>query len=304
HAPRAILRPGALVHPAGAGEAEQGAPEHDSPNAMQETRGNRGRPKRSTVRNHAVALALAAALAGGAAGPPAAGAQARLPKPVGWINDLANIIEPERERQIQAVIDEVRAKSGGEIVVVTLPTLLGRTAPELALQLGREWGVGRAGEPGDTLRNTGVVVLVVPRETSDDGRGHARIETGLGTPFITAAEAGRILDDFMIPRFREGDYGTGILLGVVAIAREYAERFGFELTGEVPREIREPEARGGPTAIGVIVLAVVIVIILMALRRGGGGGRGGFRGGGRGRRFRGPIFIPFPIGGSHRGGWG
>src|SRR5690606_6468048 len=145
--------------------------------------------KRCAGRRHAVALALAAVLAGSAVGPPGAGAQARLPRPVGWINDFANIIEPERERQIQAIIDEVRAKSGGEIVVVTLPTLLGRTPPELALQIGREWSVGRAGEPGDTLRNTGVVVLVVPRETSDDGRGHARIETGLGVPFITAEGA-------------------------------------------------------------------------------------------------------------------
>src|SRR5690606_24038942 len=143
------------------------------------------------------------------------------------------------------------------IVVVTMPTLLGRTRDELALQLGREWGVGRAGEPGDTLRNTGVVVLVVPKETSEDGRGHVKIETGLGTStFITAAEAGRIQDELMVPRFRERDYGTGILLGVAAIAREYAERFGFELTGEMPRVAERappPAAGAGPTLVVIVV---------------------------------------------------
>ena len=147
----------------------------------------------------AVAAGIAALVACGPAEEPAE--DVRLPEPVGYVNDFADVITPEYEQQIQAVIDEVRAKSGGEIVVVTLPSLMGRTRDELALQIGREWGVGQRGEPGDPARNTGVVVLVVPKETSPDGRGHAKIETGLGaSTFITAAEAGQILDRFMIPQ--------------------------------------------------------------------------------------------------------
>src|SRR5690606_30217745 len=112
---------------------------------------------------------------------PPAGAQLRLPRPVGYVNDFANVLSAQDEARIGAVIEEVRAKSGGEIVVVTLPSLEGRTRDEVALQIGREWRIGRRGEPGDPARNTGVVVLVVPRETSPDGRGHLKIETGLGT---------------------------------------------------------------------------------------------------------------------------
>lgn len=52
--------------------------------------------------------------------------------------------------------------------------------------------MGRRGDPGDPARNTGIVVLVVPKETAPDGRGQLKIETGTGTTrFITAAEAGR-----------------------------------------------------------------------------------------------------------------
>ena len=93
---------------------------------------------------------------------PSAWAQLRLPQPVGYVNDFANVLAPEDERRITRVIDEVRAKTGGEIVVVTLPSLEGRTRDEVALQIGREWGIGRRGEPGDPARNTGTVVLVVP----------------------------------------------------------------------------------------------------------------------------------------------
>src|SRR5690606_25660595 len=174
---------------------------------------------------------------------PAAGAaQYRAPEPVGWVNDFANVIPPDREAAIERAILEVRSKSGGEIVVVTLPSLEGRTRDEVALEIGRQWGVGRRGDPGDPARNTGIVVLVVPKETAPDGRGQLKIETGIGTTrFITAAEAGRVADNYMIPYFREGDYGMGIYAGVMALAAMYAEEFGFELTGEVPTPPRRDE---------------------------------------------------------------
>ena len=68
------------------------------------------------------------------------------------------------------------------------------------------------GGPGDRARNTGVIVLVVPKETSPDGQGHVFIETGLGAEgFITDATAGAMRDE-AIPLFRQRDYGGGIEL--------------------------------------------------------------------------------------------
>jgi uncharacterized protein len=169
----------------------------------------------------------------------------------------------------------------------------------VALRLGREWGVGRAGEPGDPARNTGLIMLVVPKETSPDGRGHLRIETGLGTnTFITAAEGGRIADLHVIPAFREGDYGTGILHGVQGLAQEYAERFGFELTGEIAEAVQERRGGDGAPGLPGILIAIIVVAILIALfsGRGGGGGRGGRR------RSNLPIILPLLFGG--RGGFG
>src|SRR5690606_25948933 len=150
------------------------------------------------------------------ASPPAHAQRIQIPAPVGMVKDFANVIAAERDAPITRIVEEVRAKSGGEIAIVTLATLQGRPRDELALTIGREWGVGQKGDTGDPNRNTGTVVLVIPRETSDDGRGHLKIETGTGTTtFITAAEAGRVADRYLVPEFRRGDYGTGILMGVV-----------------------------------------------------------------------------------------
>ncbi|MEW5930209.1 MAG: TPM domain-containing protein, partial [Gemmatimonadota bacterium] len=232
--------------------------------------------------------ALLALLAGLLWAPPAA-AQLQLPRPTGYVNDFADVIPAEQEAAIDAVIQEVRAKSGGEIAVVTLPSLEGRPPSEVSLQVLREWGVGASGQPGDSLANTGTVVMVAPRERE------ARIELGYATnTFITAAESGRILDQYMVPHFRQGDYGTGILEGVRAVGQQYAARFGFQLTGQVPgaaapgAPVQRPVSGGGG---GRILFYVILAFFIFSFFRRGGGGGGG---GGRRRRYGGPIILPFP----------
>lgn len=256
-------------------------------------------------------MLIVAMLASGSAAlaAPAAAQRVELPAPVGYVNDFADVIPENVEASIGNVVDEVRAKSGGEIVVVTLPTLPGgRSRDEIALEIGRQWRIGPAGAAGDQQRNTGAVVLVVPRETSVDGRGHLKIELGdVTSTFITATEAGRIRDQLMIPAFREQDYGGGILLGVVALAEMYAEQFDFELTGDYPR-LEQPvggdgERGGGPSPFTIIVLVLLFLWVSRMFRGGGGGGGRGFRGGGR-RGMPVILPIPFPMGGSRRGGFG
>lgn len=223
-----------------------------------------------------------------------AAAQLQLPAPQGYLNDFASVIPDDQEQQISRIIDEVRAKSGGEIVVVTLASLQGRNRDEVALQILREWGVGASTGAGDPRNNTGTLVLVVP------GERQLKIELGYGTnTFITAAETGRIGRDLMFPAFREGDFGGGILSGVTAIAQEYAEQFDFELTGAVPVE-PETRSRGrGRGGFGFDILFVIAIILFFLFRGRGGGGRGGR---GRRRRFGGPVIVPFPIGGGWSGG--
>src|ERR1700745_2329499 len=92
----------------------------------------------------------------------------QIPAPRGYVNDFAHVISPANQARIERIIDDVRAKSGGEIVVVTLPDLGGRPIEEVALNIGRQWKVGGNGKPGDRARNTGVIILVVPKETSKD----------------------------------------------------------------------------------------------------------------------------------------
>ena len=199
---------------------------------------------------------------------------------------------------MEAVSAEVRDKTRGEIAVVTLADIGDRSASDVALQIGREWGVGAKGDPGDRARNAGVVLLLVPRKNHQPGTGDVFISVGRGAEgFLTDAGAGRIRDA-MLPMLATEDYGQALALGVDLIAQAFAAEFGVTLTGPaadpVGRALRERP--GVRIPIGWILVFIVFLLVVTRGRillwvlwglsqsrgggRGGGGGFGGFGGGG------------------------
>ena len=129
--------------------------------------------------------------------------------------------------RINRLIFDVKAKSGGEIVVVTLPDIAGRDVGDIALRIGRDWKVGANAAIGDRARNAGVVVLVVPKETSSDGRGHVSIMTGQGVEgFITDGTAGDIRRE-AITYFQRGDYSGALEMATQRLAQRFGQEFNF-----------------------------------------------------------------------------
>lgn len=226
-----------------------------------------------------------------------------IPAPRGMLNDFAGVIPAAQAARIEALAAEVRAKSGGEIAVVTLADLGGRDVSEIGLRIAREWKVGANTKIGDATRNAGVVILVVPKETSKDGNGHVRVEVGQGSEgFITDAQAGDIQRE-AIPFMQRRDYGDAIELMTQRVAQRFASSFNFSLdsAGPPPPVQRQMSGRNRSTGGFPPRLAFIIFVLLMMLLsrgrgsgclwlalssgRGGGGwsgGGGGFGSGGGG----------------------
>jgi uncharacterized protein len=224
----------------------------------------------------------------------------QIPPPRGLVNDFAGVIPAAQAARIESITEYVRARSKGEIVVVTLADLGGRDASETALRIGREWKVGSNANIGEAARNTGVIILVVPKETSRDGKGYVKIEVGQGTEgFLTDGQAGDIWRE-AIPLLQARDYGGAIEQMTERVAQRYAANFGFSLDSFAPapeqRVARVPRQRGNGGGsivnIGFIVFVVLLLILGGGRGRGGGclwlalmsqaGGRGGGWGGGGG----------------------
>jgi uncharacterized protein len=226
--------------------------------------------------------------------------------------DAAGVLSPSAIDRINRIAFDVRAKSGGEMAVVTMRDLAGRDVGDVALRIGREWGVGANAQVGDARRNAGVVVLVVPRETSSDGRGHISIQTGRGVEgFITDATAGDIRRE-AIPYFQRQDYSTALELIATRVGEEFAEEFGFTLdTALVPAMPRARDvgprlpSGGGISPFAMLVLFFVFLVFASSLARAsrGRGGRGGCGGGGCLPLLLASAMQP-PRRGRYGGGWG
>jgi uncharacterized protein len=129
-----------------------------------------------------------------------------LPKPAGRITDLANVIEPATEADLDRRLDELEQKTSSEIAVVTVSSLDGAPVEDYATRLFKEWGIGQA------RSDNGVLVLVAPSERE------MRIEVGYGLEGILPdGLAGQIIRDDFIPRFRDNDYNGGIRDGVARV---------------------------------------------------------------------------------------
>lgn len=218
--------------------------------------------------------------------------------PTGMVTDVAEIIPADVEARITTQLTRLRDSTGGEVAIVTLPDIGDHEASDVALDIGRSWGVGGKYPVGDRRRNAGAVLLVVPR-TEDHG-GTVYLASGQGTEgFLTDAMAGRIIDE-MIPALRAGDYGAAIEHGSTLITDLVAR----ELGATDPALLVQRRGMPSWVLLFLIVLVVVIVVLVVigAVTSGGGkgrGGRGGFTGGsGRSRGWGSPVVW----GGGSRGG--
>ncbi len=124
----------------------------------------------------------------------------------GRVVDQAGLLPADTVQQLTRLLEQHEQDTGNQIVVVTLSSLQGETIEEYGYQLGRHWGIGQA------EHNNGVLLIVAPHERK------VRIEVGYGLEGdLTDARSHEIIQQVILPQFRNDHYGEGILLGTRAI---------------------------------------------------------------------------------------
>jgi uncharacterized protein len=228
------------------------------------------------------------------------------PEPRGYLNDFAQVVDPNTAAQIEAIGRELEDKTGAQLAVATIKSLGDEDDFDYAHRLFEKWGIGKKG------KDNGALLFLALGE-----RKRVRIVTGYGLegimPDITA---GRILDNYVIPKLRQRDYSGGLLAGTQAIAGLIAADAGVQITGAVrPNLARRSSRKEGFSAGWLIILFILFIILSrsgllwpLLLSGGLGGGRGRYRdwggGGGWGGGFGGGGFGGFGGGGSGGGGAG
>ena len=120
-------------------------------------------------------------------------------RPQGLVNDFAKILTADEKVFLETKLSLFNANTSVEVAVATVPTLGGDTIENYAVKLFEEWGIGKK------RSDSGLLILVAPTERE------ARIEVGYGLePTVTDIAANNIIEDVMVPFFRDGEYFQGI----------------------------------------------------------------------------------------------
>lgn len=128
------------------------------------------------------------------------------PSPSGYVVDQSDTLSPETETLLTNQLTQLDEATGIQIAVVTIPTTNGVPMPEYSLGLAETWGIGDAEEDSGIL----FITATEDRQT--------RFEIGYGMEgILTDSQGGRILDDAVIPDFKNNNFEAGIINGVAAL---------------------------------------------------------------------------------------
>ena len=124
------------------------------------------------------------------------------PKRIGFINDYTNTLTQDEKHHIGWLLKEFSQESATEVVVVIVESAGDLTPEQYAYWLFRKWKLR-------SFRKTGFLILVCLKEQ------HTQTEIGYGFEKVVSEEdTERLLDEILIPHFKRGWIGSGLVHAV------------------------------------------------------------------------------------------
>lgn len=170
------------------------------------------------------------------------------PEPPTLVNDFAGIIDQGSKMQLERKLVDFFASTSNQIAVVTVNDLQGYDPADFAFRLGEKWGIGNA------KFDNGILILVKPK--TSDSRGEAFIAVGYGLEgAIPDAIAKRIVEQEMIPGFKQGDMAGGINNAVEVLSSLARGEYSSQ---------QYAKKRSGGAGIGSLFFVFLVFIVVIS----------------------------------------
>ncbi|MGZ8843382.1 MAG: TPM domain-containing protein [Pyrinomonadaceae bacterium] len=204
-------------------------------------------------------------------------AQSPLPKPTGYVNDFAGVVDTATKNRMETTLGNLDREQQIQFAVVTVDSTKGQDIFNYSLDVARGWGLGSK----DTSKPS-LLLLVAIQDRKYFTQTSRHIEGDLPDGLV-----GQIQREQLVPAFKAREYGQGLSDTVNAYIEELAAKRGFSTDkilapGETPK-VRRKTGGGGSVCVGPLIgIGIVFIILFVVLAIRGRGGRGGFGGGGGG----------------------
>ncbi len=174
-------------------------------------------------------------------------AEVAVPPPQARVTDLTGTLTGAQASELEERLRQLEAQKGSQIALLIVPTTQPETVEQYAMRVAEAWKLGRKGV------DDGILLLVAKED-----RG-ARIEVGYGLEgAVSDIHAKRIIEEEIVPRFRQGDFFGGLN---AAVGR---------LIGLVNGEpLPEPSSTSGGSSLGGAIDEYLPMAMLFAFAGGG-----------------------------------
>ncbi len=181
------------------------------------------------------------------------------------VYDYYGLLDAGQTATLEARLLAFNDSTSNQIVVMVTPGFGGRDISSFAFETGRKWGIGQE------KMNNGVIIVVKPKDDTD---GQVEIATGKGLEgALPDIFCKRIIEDEMIPRFREDDYYGGIVAALDIIMPVCAGEYSYD------KYKKDNDVNPIAMIVAIIVGLALFCWLVNKLDKMAGGG-GGYAGGG------------------------
>jgi uncharacterized protein len=130
-------------------------------------------------------------------------AQVAVPALTSRVTDLTGTLSAQQRSSLEERLAAFETRKGSQLAVLILPTVKPEAIEQFGIRVAEQWKIGRKGVDDGAI----LIVALKDREL--------RIETGYGLEgALPDATAKRIVEEVIVPRFKQGDYFGGIDAGV------------------------------------------------------------------------------------------
>jgi uncharacterized protein len=229
------------------------------------------------------------------------------------VTDQLGLLSDQQVSQLERKLVAFSDTNSTQIAIFITGDLQGYDIVDFSQRVAQKWGVGQK------KYDNGAIIVLIPKTANS--KGEVNIDVGYGLePIIPDITAKRIIENEMIPQFRNNDYYAGLNAAVDVMISLAAGQF----TADEYKNRTQDEGAGAGFIIPFIVLIIIIILInrnkgnnqtigrrggsslwtallLGSMMSGGGGSWGNFRSGSGGFGGGGGGFGGFG-GGSFGGG--
>lgn len=165
--------------------------------------------------------------------------------------DTTGTLDAATRQNLEAQARALQQRKGSQLQVLVVPTTEPEDIAQYAVRAFEQWKIGRKGV------DDGVLLVVAKQDR------RVRIEVGYGLEgAIPDATASRVIQEYLVPHFRSGDYAGGISEASAALTKLID---GEPLPAPMADNRGEENGGGGESLLVALFVAFIVAQVVRAI---------------------------------------